>query len=87
MIGEYVEARLAGRVPDRGVELFVLGGLRAWLNEGGNLTRDHWRTCGRQGSNLTEATLWRRLIGASRSATATQDGGKIGEVYSSKDAS
>lgn len=42
--------------------VFTGGGLLAWLQEGGSLTRDYWRTAGVQGSTATESVLWRRAL-------------------------
>lgn len=79
MLGEFAEAVLEGREPERAAALFVAGGLRSWLREGGNLTRDYWRTAGPQGCTVTEAVLLRRLVeGSSRRATTDDSRPNIG---------
>lgn len=62
ILGEWAAAVLAGREPARTAEVFVASGLSAWLENGGSLTRDYWRTAGEQGSTHTEAVLWRRIL-------------------------
>lgn len=62
MLGEAGEALLSGRMPSEAARLFLAGGLMAWLQNGGNLTRDFWRTAGRQGSTHTESILWQRAL-------------------------
>jgi hypothetical protein len=84
MLLDFAEAVLAGREPDRAALLFVAGGLASWLREGGHLTRDYWRTAGRQGCTLTEAQLARRLRGSSRRATAEGEGGTIAASSTAK---
>lgn len=42
--------------------VFTGHGMLAWLQEGGSLTRDYWRTAGVQGSTATESVLWRRAL-------------------------
>lgn len=84
MLLDFVDAALAGREPDRAALLFVAGGLASWLREGGHLTRDYWRTAGRQGCTLTEAQIARRLRGSSRRATAEAEGGTIAAPSTAK---
>lgn len=70
-LGDFAAALVAGKQPDAADVLFVAGGIHAWLQRGGNLTRDYWRTAGRQGSTHTEAVLWAATC-SSRRATATK---------------
>jgi hypothetical protein len=62
LIGRAARALADGRLPDDQAREFVGNGLLAWLSRGGNLTRDHWRTSGQQGSTHTESVLWKLLM-------------------------
>lgn len=57
---------IAGRMPAEEARLFVASGIRAWLTNGGNLTRDYWLTSARAGSHSTESQLWKKIISSSR---------------------
>lgn len=70
LLGEAAQALLAGEMPSDQARVFLAGGLLAWLETGGHLTRDFWKTCGAQGSRHTESHLWRADKCSSRRATA-----------------
>lgn len=76
LLGRAAQALIDGRMPDDASRLFLAGGLVSWLQQGGSLTKDYWRVCGPQGSNHTEAVIWRQLS-ASGSATADEDAHKL----------
>lgn len=76
-VGEVFEDLLAGREPDRQKLHFVAFGVMAWLQGGGHLARDYWKTAGAQGSTHTEAVLWRQLKGSSRRATSAEQADNI----------
>jgi hypothetical protein len=69
LLGRAAKALLDGRLPDDAARLFLAGGLLSWLSQGGSLTKDFWRVCGKQGSNHTESVLWRQIESASGSTT------------------
>jgi hypothetical protein len=69
LLGEVFRALMEGRQPSREAALFVGGGGLAWLDRGGSLTRDFWRTAGPQGSTHTESVLWQQLQSSSRRTT------------------
>jgi hypothetical protein len=66
LLGEFAEAVLAGREPDRAAAIFLAGALRAWLERGGSLEGDYLRVHQR-GSHRTPSAIWREfLIGDER---------------------
>ena len=66
LIGEFVEAALAGRTASPEATLFVVGGLASWLERGGSLEKDYWRISGEAGSHRTAQWLWRNRDPSSR---------------------
>lgn len=79
LLGEVADALLTGRMPTREAALFLAGGLRAWLEHGGNLTRGYWRVSARAGSHHTESHVWRELS-SSRGARADDDYGILSSL-------
>lgn len=77
LLAEFFQDLMAERMPRREVVLFAAGGGLAWLEQGGSLTRDYWRTAGPQGSTHTESVIWRQLPCSSRRATDARDGATI----------
>lgn len=61
LLGEAVEALLAGELPSPAARLFLAGGLSSWFRDGGDLLRDFWRIKGEQGSTATAPRIWQRL--------------------------
>jgi len=61
ILARWSEAILGGRQPDPADAIFVASGINAWLQEGGSIARQFWRTSAPQGSNLTETMVWWNL--------------------------
>ena len=59
-IGEAAQAQLEGRRPSREAELFTGGSLARWLEHGGSLEGEHFRTK-KNKSHRTAAVLWREI--------------------------
>ncbi|MGE3348319.1 MAG: hypothetical protein AB7I35_12875 [Ramlibacter sp.] len=76
-VGEVFEALRAGRMPAPEKAMFVAAGVLAWLEGGGHLTRDYWKTAGPQGSTHTESVLWRQAKCSSRRATGQENADTI----------
>lgn len=60
LLGEAAEALLAGRMPSAEARLFLAGGLLAWLEGGGSLTKHYLKVDPRRGSKATPSAIWRR---------------------------
>jgi hypothetical protein len=75
---EFVDAMLEGRMPSPEARLFVASACDAYLQRGGNLTRDHLRISGPRGSHHTPAALAAALHRDERQA----DGLKLASKHS-----
>jgi hypothetical protein len=75
LLAEAAIALLDGRLPDSAARVYLAGGLLAWLNCGGSLTKKYWATAAPQGSNATECELWQKIRekNASASGSATEE--------------
>jgi hypothetical protein len=60
LLGEFAQAVLAGREPDRAAAIFLAGALRAWLDRGGSLEGEYLRVHQR-GSHRTPQDIWREV--------------------------
>ena len=62
LLGEAAHALARNEMPSDAARKFLADGLLNWLEQGGSLTRDHFRTSGPQGSTATEARIWAHMI-------------------------
>lgn len=63
VLGRLAEALLDGRMPDRESATFLGAALLAWLEQGGQLTRDYLKIDAPQGSRITPDIIWRSSHG------------------------
>jgi hypothetical protein len=84
LLGECARALLRGELPSDEARLFVAGGLSAWLEQGGSLTRDFWRVSAVAGSHHTECYVWRSMC-SSRGATDEDDVGMLSASFEDGD--
>jgi hypothetical protein len=60
LLGQCAQALLAGKLPDAPARLFVGGALMAWLQGGGDLSRDYFRIT-KRASRRTATAIWREI--------------------------
>ena len=77
LLDEFFSALLEGREPSRVAVLFVCGGGKKWLQQGGSIERDYWRVSAPAGSHHTPAYLFREFAPSSRGAPENSDGAMI----------
>lgn len=65
LLWKWASAVVAGKKPDAGAEMFAASGVLAWLQEGGNLTREFWRTMAPQGCKNSESQVLKMIQGSS----------------------
>ena|SRR5256885_9889117 len=73
LIGEAAEALLRGAAPSREAALFLGGALLAWLQQGGNLEKDFFKTT-RPKSHHTASVIWRGLAAHRNEGGTDPDG-------------
>lgn len=62
LLAEAAQALLRNELPTQEQCIFLAGGLMAWLENGGDLLRKHWRVAGRAGSHRTAPNLWQQKL-------------------------
>lgn len=77
LLGEAFAALLENRLPSREAALFLGGAGKAWLTNGGDLSRDHLKVI-KPKSKRTAAAIWRELNEARH-----PDDGQVEEEHSS----